>query len=234
MLVGCVATNNEVILKENDKVQTTKQHLEVAADMQKNVTTQDTLESTIASLSAQMLENKKFDSNKPVLITSFVRLDEFKKTTEFGRVVSESLINELSNKGFEIIEFRGQMAVSVNDEGEYFISRKPHELKSKIPDTYVVVGTYSRQPGKVMLNARVIDNITGKIITTAKRGPKPKFDDKFTGWYVKKEYLSSKQEQQCNIAKGCSWWYNLTEQKESLSKVCPGPNWSKGRLNSNI
>ena len=167
MLVGCTS-KNEVISKENDKVQTTKQHLEVAADMQKNVTTQDTLESTIASLSAQMLENKKFDSNKPVLITSFVRLDEFKKTTEFGRVVSESLINELSNKGFEIIEFRGQMAVSVNDEGEYFISRKPHELKSKIPDTYVVVGTYSRQPGKVMLNARVIDNITGKIITTAR------------------------------------------------------------------
>lgn len=168
ILVGCVATNNEAILKENDKVQTTKQHLEVAADMQKNVTSQDTLESTIASLAAQMLENKKFDSNKPVLITSFVRLDELKKTTEFGRIVSESLINELSNKGFEIIEFRGQMAVSVNDEGEYFISRKPHELKSKIPDTYVVVGTYSRQPGKVMLNARVIDNITGKIITTAR------------------------------------------------------------------
>jgi len=167
MLVGCTS-RNEVISKENDKVQTTKQHLEVSADMQKNVTTQDTLESTIASLAAQMLENKKFDTNKPVLITSFVRLDEFKKTTEFGRVISESLINELSNKGFEIIEFRGQMAVSVNDEGEYFISRKPHELKSKIPDTYVVVGTYSRQPGKVMLNARVIDNITGKIITSAR------------------------------------------------------------------
>ena len=167
MLVGCTS-RNEVISKENDKVQTTKQHLEVSADMQKNVTTQDTLESTIASLAAQMLENKKFDTNKPVLITSFVRLDEFKKTTEFGRVISESLINELSNKGFEIIEFRGQMAVSINDEGEYFISRKPHELKSKIPDTYVVVGTYSRQPGKVMLNARVIDNITGKIITSAR------------------------------------------------------------------
>lgn len=164
---GCVS-NNDVISKENEKVQTTKQHLEVAADMQKNITTQETLESTIASLAAQMLHNKKMDSNKPVLITSFVRLDEFKQTTEFGRVVSESLINELSNKGFEITEFRGQMAVSVNDEGEYFISRKPHELKNKIPNTYVVVGTYSRQPGKVMLNARVIDNITGKIITSAR------------------------------------------------------------------
>ena len=71
------------------------------------------------------------DTNKPVLITSFVRLDEFKQTSEFGRVVSESLINELSNRGFEITEFRGQMAVSINDEGEYFISRKPNELKKK-------------------------------------------------------------------------------------------------------
>ena len=136
--------------------------------MQKNVTTQNTLESTIASLAAQMLQNKKMDTNKPVLITSFVRLDEFKKTTEFGRVVSESLIDELSNRGFNLIEFRGQMAISINDEGEYFISRKPHELKNKIPNTYVVVGTYSRLSGKIMLNARVIDNITGKIITSAR------------------------------------------------------------------
>lgn len=66
--------------------------------------------------------------------------------------------------------------------------------------------------------------------TTAKRGPKPKFDDKFIGWYVKKEYLSPKQEKQCNVAKDCHWWHNIAEQKESLSKICPGPNWSKGRL----
>ena len=167
-ITGCVNGGNDALVQENDRVQTTKQHLEVAADMQKNVTTQNTLEATIASLAAQMLQNKKMDTNKPVLITSFVKLDEFKKTTEFGRVISESLINELSNRGFNIIEFRGQMAVSINDEGEYFISRKPHELKNKTPNTYVVVGTYSRQAGKIMLNARVIDNITGKIITSAR------------------------------------------------------------------
>lgn len=164
---GCTSKKDSVS-KEYDKVQTTKQHLEVAAQMQKDVTTQETLEATIASLAAQMVENKKMDTNKPVLITSFVRLDEFKQTSEFGRVVSESLINELSNRGFEITEFRGQMAVSINDEGEYFISRKPNELKNKTPNTYVVVGTYSRQMGKIMLNARVIDNVIGKIITSAR------------------------------------------------------------------
>ena len=167
-VTGCTVGKNENVAKEYDKVQTTKQHLAVAAEMQKDVTTQETLESTIASLAAQMVENRKMDTNKPILIKSFVRLDEFKKTTEFGRIVSESMINELSNRGFDITEFRGQMAISINDEGEYFISRKPHELKSKIPNTYVVVGTYSRQMGKIMLNARVIDNITGKIITSAR------------------------------------------------------------------
>ncbi|WP_368030274.1 FlgO family outer membrane protein [Arcobacter sp. s6] len=165
---GCAYKKDTALSDEYDKVQTTKQHLEVAADNQKYVTTQNTLEATITSLAAQMMQNKKMDTNKPVLITSFVRLDEFKKTTEFGRVISESLINELSNRGFNIIEFRGQMAVSINDEGEYFISRKPHEIKGSIPNTYVVVGTYSRQAGKIMLNARVIDNITGKIISSAR------------------------------------------------------------------
>ena len=168
IITGCVYTGNDAVSQENDRVQTTKQHLEVAADNQKYVTTQNTLEATIASLAAQMMQNKKMDTNKPVLITSFVRLDQFKKTTEFGRVISESLINELSNRGFNIIEFRGQMAVSINEEGEYFISRKPYEIKGSIPNTYVVVGTYSRQAGRIMLNARVIDNITGKIITSAR------------------------------------------------------------------
>lgn len=174
-LTGCIQSNSflspskdKKVIEEYNKVQTTKQHMDVAADMQANVTTQKTLESTIASLATQMMQNQKMDTRKPVLITSFVRLDQFKKTTEFGRIVSESLINELSNRGFNIIEYRGQMAVSVNDDGEYFITRKPHKLKDRIPNTYVVVGTYSRQLSKIMLNARVIDNITGKIITSAR------------------------------------------------------------------
>ena len=175
LVSGCsykrISTNNSAndeVGKEYNKVQVAKQHLEVAEDMQKNVTTQNTLESTISSLSTQIMQNRKLDTNKPVLITSFVRLDKLKETSEFGRVVGESLINELSNRGFNVIEFRGQMAVSINDEGEYFISRKPHEIKGSIPNTYVVVGTYSRQSGRIMLNARVIDNITGKIISSAR------------------------------------------------------------------
>jgi TolB-like protein len=162
------AKSDKGVVKENNDVQITKEHIKIAHDMQVNVTDQPTLDATITSLATQMMRNKKMKTNKPVLITSFVRLDNFKKTTEFGRIVSESLINELSNRGFNIIEYRGQMAVSINEKGEYFISRNPYKIKDKIPNTYVVVGTYSRQYGKVMLNARVMDNITGRIISSAR------------------------------------------------------------------
>lgn len=162
------ATSNSNLNKEYNKVKDARDHLDIADDMQRYVTSQTTLESTIASLSTQLMQNQKINTDKPVLITSFVRLDQLKETSEFGRVLGESLINELSNRGFNVIEYRGQMAVSINEKGEYFISRKPHEIKSATPNTYVVVGTYSRQAGKVILNARIIDNISGKIITSAR------------------------------------------------------------------
>ncbi len=159
---------NSSTLQEDTKVQTTKEHLRIAVDNSSHVVNQMTLENTITSLSTQMMQNQKIKSNRAVLITSFVRLDNLKKTTEFGRIVSESLINDLSNKGFNVIEFRGQVAVSINAQGEYFITRNIDKLKDQIPNTYVVVGTYSRQFGKIMLNARVIDNLTGQIISSAR------------------------------------------------------------------
>ncbi len=160
--------SEDEITRANNKVQLQKQHMRIAADMQANITSQDTLEATIASLSTQMMKNNKMRTNKAVLITSFVRLDDLKKTSEFGRILSESLINELSNRGFNVVEFRGQVSVSVSDKGEYFITRDISKLKNTIESTYVVVGTYSRQYGKIMLNARVIDNASGQIISSSR------------------------------------------------------------------
>lgn len=163
-----VYDEKNTLTNTSNDIQVTKEYIKLARDKQDNITNQYTLEDTINSLATQMMRNQKFRTIKPVIVTSFVRLAQLKKTTEFGRVVSESLINELSNRGLNIVEFRGQLAVSINEEGEYFISRKTRELKKNIPDTYVVVGTYSRQRGKIILNSRVIDNITGRIITSAR------------------------------------------------------------------
>ena len=156
------------IEREINKVKTAKIRMRVAKDMEENVSTQTTLEHTISSLATQMMQNNKFNTNRPVLITSFVKLHNLKETTEFGRLLSESLINDLSNRNFNIIEFRGQIGVSINKQGEYFLSRNTNKLKGQIENTFIVVGTYSRQYGKIMINARVIDNGSGRIITSAR------------------------------------------------------------------
>ena len=52
--------------------------------------------------------------------------------------------------------------------GQLFTAIEENEIKSQVPSTYVVVGTYSRQVGKVILNARVMDNVSGKIISSAR------------------------------------------------------------------
>ena len=127
-LSGCTQKNKE-LQTESDKVNQMKAGMNVANYKQENITVQNSLEATISSLATQMMVNKKLDTSKPLIVTSFVRLDQFKTTSEFGRVVGESMIDELSNRGFNLIEFRGQMAISINDKGEYFLSRKPHELK---------------------------------------------------------------------------------------------------------
>lgn len=41
-------------------------------------------------------------------------------------------------------------------------------MKNKVLNSYIVFGTYSRQHKNIILNTRVIDNITGRIITSAR------------------------------------------------------------------
>jgi TolB-like protein len=130
------------------------------------------IENTITSISKQLMDNKKTAVEKKVVVTSFVRLDNLQSTSEFGRIVGESLIHELSVRGFKMAEYRGQVSISVNSKGEYFITRKTKNLAaskvSQVEDSHIIVGTYSRQFKKVMLNARLIDNKTGDIISTAR------------------------------------------------------------------
>ena len=145
-----------------------EQEMERAKQASSTLTTQATLENTITSLAIQLLQNKKIDTDKAFAVTSFVRLDNLKKTSEFGRILSESMMNELSIRGFNVTEFRGQMSLSVNENGEYLLSRDAQKLKNSIQNQYVVVGTYSRQYKRIMVNARIVDNISGKVISSGR------------------------------------------------------------------
>jgi len=110
-----------------------------------------------------------------IILTSFVDLNQFAKTTTFGRLLSESMFNELHIRNFKVTDFRGQNAVSVNEDGEFHITRNVDKLKDHISATeFIVVGTYVKfEHHSVLINARILDSESGAIISTARVIYKP-------------------------------------------------------------
>lgn len=128
------------------------------------------LNSAITELANQILINNIVQQDKKKLaITTFVSLNDFKKTSTFGRVASESMINELHIRNFHILDFRGQENISINKNGEYHISREIDRIKNKISDAYILVGTYSIfDQNSIAINIRILDSQSGEVISSGR------------------------------------------------------------------
>ena len=124
----------------------------------------------IVELADKLLASSRLskDDMGNIAITSFVDLHRLSKTTPFGRTLGETFFNELFIRGFNVADFRGQNALSVNTTGEFFITRNAKLINRNIPNSYVLVGTYSSIDNKILINARIMDNTTGKVVASAK------------------------------------------------------------------
>jgi TolB-like protein len=130
-----------------------------------------TLDSSIKDIRNQLINNNKIDKKDTgtITITSFVDLNQFNKTSELGRIISESLFHELFSYGnFNLTDFRGQNEITINNNGEFYLTRNITKLQSETSNTYVIVGTYLKFEDNIVLNARILDNKTGKIVSSAK------------------------------------------------------------------
>jgi TolB-like protein len=129
------------------------------------------LNGAIVAIADQLLvSNIAKSKNTSIILTSLVNLNNFNKTTTFGKIISESLFNELHVRKFQVTDFRGQDAVSVNAKGEFHLTRNVEKLRDHIEATeYVVVGTYVKfEKDTVLINARIIDSETGAVASTAR------------------------------------------------------------------
>lgn len=101
------------------------------------------------------------------IVTSFTNLGNLSETTPLGRLMAENVIHELQVRKWKVFEVRLTKDITVNESGEFSLSR---DVK-KIKDTYkvggVVTGTYSIAGNHVIVNARVIDLDTGLVSSSA-------------------------------------------------------------------
>ncbi len=128
------------------------------------------LDSTVQDLATKLLTSSRVNPAEygDIAITSFVDLNQFRHTTHLGRSLSESMVNELFARGFDISDFRGQNTISVNSNGEYFLTRDNSKMKRKINNNYVLVGTFTTADNAILINARIMDNTTGHIVAAAR------------------------------------------------------------------
>jgi TolB-like protein len=120
-------------------------------------------------MSRELLTNDlyKKNLNKPIILTSFVDLNRFHQSSNFGRLFSETLLTEISKRGCNILDFRGAGEVSISGDGEFYLSRDASKITKNIDNSYVLVGTYSSYDSGITVNARVIENETGLIISSS-------------------------------------------------------------------
>ncbi len=137
---------------------------------------QDLNDAIVAISDQLLLSNIRKQSQTSLVLTSFVQLGQLNKTTTFGRLISESLFNELHIRKFKVTDFRGQDAVVVNKNGEFHLTRDTKKLKDQIDTVeYIVVGTYSQfENESILINARIMDSLSGELISSARVIYKPK------------------------------------------------------------
>jgi hypothetical protein len=107
-----------------------------------------------------MGQNDAFDSALPVLYATTVDLNDFDSTTNFGRLVSESLATALTqhwrNKVIKMTLRQGQVPI-VPRQGEFLLSREAQEVASDYNAGAVLVSTYSVALDKVYINIELVN-----------------------------------------------------------------------------
>ena len=105
--------------------------------------------------------------NLKLAVMSSVPLADFKKTSRFGRLLSEYILKELSSSSLQVIEFRLGKGIGLDSlGGEYMLSRDPQNSADLNPELdYVVLSTYSTTGDSLIVFGRLVDIHAGTILS---------------------------------------------------------------------
>ena len=124
----------------------------------------------IAHLIAQQLnksKNSTYIKTRTLAILSIVDIEDFKRTSDLGKRISENLIYEMQISGYKVLDYKATNSITIDDKGEYLFSRAIKDLKQQRKVTYALSGTYTRYRDSLSINCRIIDITTSIVVATA-------------------------------------------------------------------
>lgn len=104
--------------------------------------------------------------NQPIIVASFVNINNLEESSTFGRVMSEQIAARLTQNGFKIIELklRNNSIFMKEGTGELLLSRELKKL-SKTQKAYAaLVGTYAATEDLIFITAKIIITDNNSII----------------------------------------------------------------------
>ncbi|XQW84739.1 FlgO family outer membrane protein [Thalassotalea piscium] len=125
-----------------------------------------------------ILANKLFSTaqgivpSKPVAVGTFLpvsQLGEKLMPTDnlIGHQVQESLITLGTQAGLNVIEFKTMPSVKLQSNYDIMLSRNIEELSNNFNAYYYLTGTYTEQTDSYIVNARIIELKTQRVVAAA-------------------------------------------------------------------
>jgi hypothetical protein len=124
-------------------------------------------------------ELEPFSSNRAVLYSTTVDLNNYKKTTNFGRIQSEALASALVQhwqNDLVKMTLRQSSTPIIPQEGEFLLSREILDLATDYNAGAVLTSTYSVAIDKVYINVQLINvdfnTVVGAVTYSIPLGPR--------------------------------------------------------------
>ena len=116
----------------------------------------------------EMQEGGQTNYTGKIAVVNAVPLSDFKRDTEFGRVMGEYLLTDLADRGLKVTELRlGKDITILPQTGEFILSRNIGELANKMPELeYVVVTTFANTRKTLVVQGRLVRLADGSVKTS--------------------------------------------------------------------
>ncbi len=102
-----------------------------------------------------------------VAVTTFVDVNDFNRTSAFGRSMTDALIALLHRHGFQVVELRKTRNFLIErGKGEFYLSRNITEIAARQNVSAVLVGTYTEGLNVVIVSTRLISASDGQVLST--------------------------------------------------------------------
>jgi TolB-like protein len=107
---------------------------------------------------------------QPIVVASFVHLDSsLQNTDSLGIQLAESFINELQQIGLPVADHKLMGVLDVNDKGDFAFSRNMGQFYNDVNIGYVLTGTMIKNSKGLVVNARLINFTTNKVVASSSK-----------------------------------------------------------------